>query len=59
MEHDHSSPEDDLEPENLERYMRLSAEEKLVYLQEMTEFLAQAMPPSSKKAWQALKKQNW
>ena len=45
--------------EDLKRYMSLSVEEKLIYLEEMNRFLTEAMPAKSKKAWEALKRQGW
>jgi hypothetical protein len=39
--------------------MSLTAEEKLRHLEELNEFLAAAMPESSKRAWQQLKKLGW
>ena len=45
--------------EDLKRYMALSVEKKLVYLQEINRFLLEAMPHGSKKAWEELKKAGW
>ena len=45
--------------EDLKRYMSLSVEEKLNYLEEINSFLAEVMPIKSKKAWEELKKIGW
>lgn len=45
--------------EDLRKYMSLSVEEKLIYLQEINSFLTEAMPSESKKAWEELKKSGW
>lgn len=45
--------------EDLRRYMSLSVEEKLIYLQEINSFFIDAMPSESKKAWEELKKSGW
>ena len=45
--------------EDLKRYMSLSVEEKLIYLEKMNSFMREAMPPESKKAWEELKKIGW
>ena len=45
--------------EDLIRYMSLSAEEKLTYLEEANKFFMEAMPDESKKAWEELKKIGW
>ena len=45
--------------EDLKRYMSLSVEEKLNYLEEINRFLIEAMPAESKKAWEELKRQGW
>ena len=45
--------------EDLKRYMSLSVEEKLIYLERMNSFMREAMPPESKKAWEELKKIGW
>jgi hypothetical protein len=53
-------PDDDyFDVEDLKRYMSLSVEEKLVYLQEMNNFLREVMPHESKKAWEELKRNGW
>ena len=41
---------------DLKRYMSLSVEEKLNYLEEINNFLVEVMPMKSKKAWEELKK---
>ena len=51
--------DDYFDVEDLKRYMSLSVEEKLVYLQEINSFLMEAMPDESKKAWEELKKNGW
>ena len=51
--------DDYFDVEDLKRYMSLSAEEKLVYLEEINSFLMEAMPDKSKKAWEELKKNGW
>ncbi|MBW2609922.1 MAG: hypothetical protein JRC68_06225 [Deltaproteobacteria bacterium] len=51
--------DDYFDVEDLKRYMSLSVEEKLVYLQEINSFLMEAMPDGSKKAWEELKKNGW
>lgn len=45
--------------EDLKRYMSLSVEEKLNYLEEINSFLAKVMHMKSKKAWEELKKIGW
>ena len=45
--------------EDLKRYMALSVEKKLIYLQEANSFFMEAMPAESKKAWEELKKNGW
>jgi hypothetical protein len=40
----------------MKRYMALSAEQKLTYLEEMNKFFHEAMSPESKQAWEELKK---
>ena len=45
--------------EDLKRYMSLSVEEKLIYLEKMNSFMREAMPPESKKAREELKKIGW
>ena len=45
--------------EDLKRYMSLSVEKKLNYLEEINRFLMEAMPAESKKAWEELKRQGW
>ena len=45
--------------EDLKRYMSLSVEKKLNYLEEINSFLAEVMPMNSKKAWEELKKSGW
>ena len=44
---------------DLKRYMSLSVEKKLNYLEEINRFLMEAMPAESKKAWEELKRQGW
>jgi hypothetical protein len=39
--------------------MALSAEQKLIYLEEMNKFFHEAMSHESKKAWVELKKSGW
>ena len=51
--------DDYFDVEDLKRYIALSVEEKLVYLQEFNDFLLEAMPDGSKKAWEELKKNGW
>ena len=51
--------DDYFDVEDLKRYISLSAEEKLVYLEEINNFLMEAMPDKSKKAWEELKKNGW
>ncbi|MBW1800541.1 MAG: hypothetical protein JRJ85_07395 [Deltaproteobacteria bacterium] len=45
--------------EDLKRYMALSPEEKLNYLEEINLFFQESMPDKSKKVWEELKKQGW
>ena len=45
--------------EAIKRYMCLSVEEKLIYLEEINSFLTEAMPEESKRAWEELKKNGW
>lgn len=47
------------DPDDLKRYMSLSAEEKLNYLEAMNDFFMEAMSDQSKKAWEVLKKRGW
>ena len=42
--------------EDLKRYMSLSVEEKLIYLQDMNSFFMETMSSESKRAWEELKK---
>ena len=51
--------DDYFDVEDLKRYMSLSVEEKLIYLQEMNDFFREVMPLESKKAWEELKKNGW
>jgi hypothetical protein len=51
--------EEDFNLDDLKRYMSLSAEEKLNYLEAMNIFLMESMPDESKKAWEELKKRGW
>ena len=53
------SSDDYLNIEDLKAYMSLSVEEKLVYLQEINSFFAEATPDESKKAWEKLKQEGW
>ena len=56
----HEYPGDDyFDVEDLKKYMSLSVEEKLIYLQEMSNFFREVMPSESKKAWEELKKNGW
>lgn len=50
---------DDVDIEALKRHMRLSAKEKLEYLERLNEFLNAAMSPESKEIWQKLKKMGY
>jgi hypothetical protein len=53
-------PGDDyFDVEDLKKYMSLSVEKKLIYLQEMSNFFREIMPPENKKAWEELKKNGW
>ncbi len=45
--------------EDLKAYMSLSAEEKLVYLQEINSFFAEVMSDERKKTWEKLKQEGW
>lgn len=51
--------DENLDVEGLKRYMNLSVEEKLNYLQEINSFLMETMSSTSKKAWEELKKSGW
>jgi len=56
-----NEPTDDeyFDIEDLKKYISLSVEEKLIYLQEVSRFFAEAVPNESKKAWEILKKNGW
>ena len=45
--------------EDIKKYMSLSVEEKLTYLEEAHIFFSEAVPVESKKAWEKLKKKGW
>lgn len=45
--------------EALKRYMKLSAKEKLEYLEELNKFLSIAIPEKNKKIWKKLKDMGW
>lgn len=45
------APPDD---EEIRRFMRLSIEDRLKWLEEVKEFVFTAMPPENKKIWQLL-----
>ena len=59
MNRDEERADEYVDVEDLKRYMSLSVEEKLTYLEEMNSLLSEAMPPESKKAWEELKKRGW
>ncbi|MFC1866908.1 hypothetical protein ACFL0H_02060 [Thermodesulfobacteriota bacterium] len=59
MKVDEDSVDEYFDIEDLRRYMSLSVEEKLVYLQEINSFLMEAMPAENKKVWEELKKSGW
>ena len=44
---------------DLKKYLELSAEEKLNYLEKVNAFLNAFMPAKSKRIWKRLKKSNW
>jgi len=48
---------DDLDVERIKYFMNLSTEEKLDCLEQLNEFLREAMPEESKKIWEELKRQ--
>jgi len=45
--------------EDIKRYMGLSVEKKLNYLEEINDFFREAMPQESKNAWEILKQAGW
>lgn len=49
----------EFDEDHLKRYMALSPEEKLKYLEEMNAFLAAFTPPEAKKMQQELKEKGW
>jgi hypothetical protein len=51
--------EEDFDIEDIKRYMGLSVEKKLKYLEEMNNFFMEAMPQESKNAWERLKQTGW
>lgn len=51
--------EEYIDVEDLKKYMALSVEKKLIYLQEVNSFFMEAMTPQSKKAWEELKRNGW
>ena len=51
--------DENFDVEDLKRYMSLSVEEKLNYLQEINSFFMETMSSESKKAWEELKKKGW
>lgn len=59
MKNDEDNNDEYFNVEDLKRYMALTAEQKLIYLEEMNKFFHEAMPPESKKAWEELKKNGW
>ncbi len=59
MDSDEENVDEYFDVEDLKRYMSLSVEEKLVYLEEINSLLMEAMPTESKKAWEELKKMGW
>jgi hypothetical protein len=59
MKNDDDKSDEYFDVEDLKRYMALSAEQKLTYLEEANKFFHEAMPPESKKAWEKLKKSGW
>ncbi|MBN1850328.1 MAG: hypothetical protein JW932_17290 [Deltaproteobacteria bacterium] len=48
-----------LDIEDLKRYISLSTEKKLIYLQEANRFFSEAVPPETKEAWEILRKEGW
>ena len=59
MKDDEDKTEEYFNVENMKRYMTLSAEQKLTYLEEANNFFRETMSPESKKAWEELKKSGW
>jgi len=59
MNDNKNSDDDYFDTEAIIRYMSLSVEEKLIYLEEINSFLTEAMPEKSKRAWKELKKNGW
>ena len=51
--------EEDFDIEDIKRYMGLSVEKKLNYLEEINNFFMEAMPQESKNAWERLKQTGW
>ena len=55
-----SEPEiKDPEIEDLRFFSGLSAEKKLEFLEQLQDFLNQAMPPENKKMWEQLKEEGF
>jgi len=59
MEESKDKSEEDFDMEDIKRYMSLSVEKKLNYLEEMNNFFMEAMPQESKDAWERLKQSGW
>ena len=51
--------EEDFDVENLRYFSKLSAEKKLEFLEQLQEFLNQAMPKENKKLWERLKEEGF
>jgi hypothetical protein len=45
--------------EDLKRYMALTVEQRLTYLEEANKFFHETMSPENKNAWEELKKSGW
>jgi|WetSurMetagenome_2_1015567.scaffolds.fasta_scaffold65116_4 hypothetical protein len=59
MKNDDDKSDEYFNVEDLKRYMALSAEQKLIYLEEANKFFHEVMSPESKKAWKELKESGW
>jgi len=59
MKESEDTIEEYIDVEDLKKYIALSVEKKLIYLQEVNSFFMEAMTPQSKKAWEKLKRNGW
>jgi hypothetical protein len=59
MQETKDQAKEDFDIEDIKRYMGLSVEKKLNYLEEINDFFKEAMPKESKDAWEILKQAGW